>query len=277
MPVVRPDRGITEQHAAAAVGLQAVLVGVDDDGIDVGHAVEGGARLGREVVGEPVVAAVGTVGVQAEAVALAQREDLRQRVDGAGRGRAECRNHGADAAGREALLERRGIHAREAVDGHRFEGQLQHRADAAVRVVGLAGGEHGRAGFQFARDPERLEVRHRAAARQVTEVRVPAEHARDRGDGFLFHRRARPAAVERVVVWVDPRGERVGETGDRVRRLQHLARVLRVEVRVVVLQAGGGLEQYFAQRLGIAGAGGVVRKVLEALLQDRERVLQQEQ
>ena len=47
VPVVDADRGIAKQHAAAAVGLQAVLVRIDDDRIDLVEAVEGRACLGR--------------------------------------------------------------------------------------------------------------------------------------------------------------------------------------------------------------------------------------
>ena len=43
------DGGVAEEDAAAAVGLEAVLVGVDDDGVGVGDGVEGGAGLGGEV------------------------------------------------------------------------------------------------------------------------------------------------------------------------------------------------------------------------------------
>ena len=77
-------------------------------------------------------------------------------------------------------------------------------------------------------------------------MRLPAEHARDVRDGFLLHRGTRAAAVERVVVRVDPHRERVGEARDRMRRLQHLAGVLRVEVRVVVAHAVRDFEQDLA-------------------------------
>ena len=78
---------------------------------------------------------------------------------------------------------------------------------------------------------------------QVAEVRLPAEHARELGDRFLLHGRAGPPAVERVVVGVDPHRERVGEPRDRVRRLQHLAGVERMEVGIVVVQAIGDFEE----------------------------------
>ena len=51
-----------------------------------------------------------------------------------------------------------------------------------------------------------------------------------------------------------------------MRRLQHLARVLRVEVRIVVAQAFGDFVQDLAQRGGICGRGIERRQRGEALL-----------
>ena len=51
--------GVAEEDAAAAVGLQAVLVRVDDEGVGVGDGVERGAGFGVEIAGEGEVAAVG--------------------------------------------------------------------------------------------------------------------------------------------------------------------------------------------------------------------------
>ncbi len=62
-----------------------------------------------------------------------------------------------------------------------------------------------------------------------------------------------------------------------MRRLQHLARVLRMEVRVVVAQPHGHVVQDLAQCLGIADRGFQRRKMREALLETRERVVQQQQ
>ncbi len=70
------DGGVAEENAAAAVGLEAVLVRVDDDGVGVRDGVEGGAGFGREIGGEGEVAAVGGVDVDAEVVFLLELEDL---------------------------------------------------------------------------------------------------------------------------------------------------------------------------------------------------------
>ena len=74
-------------------------------------------------------------------------------------------------------------------------------------------------------------------------MRVPAEHRGDLGDGFLLHGGTGAAAVERVVVGVDPHRERVRGARDRVRRLQHLAGVERMEVGIVVAKTFGGFSQ----------------------------------
>ncbi len=62
-----------------------------------------------------------------------------------------------------------------------------------------------------------------------------------------------------------------------MRRLQHLAGVLRVEIRVVVVESVRDFEQDFAQRRGIANPDVGFRQVSESLLQARERIIEQEQ
>ena len=182
--------------------------------------------------------------MEAEAEALAQLQDLRQGVDGSGRGRADRRDDGSHAARLEPPRERAGVHASAGIARDGLEGHAEHGADAGVGVVGLRGGDDGRAGTQLPRDPEGLQVGHRAAAAEVTEVVLPAEHAGDLGDRLLLHLRALTPAVERVVVRVQPHRERVGQPRHGVRRLQHLARVERMEVRVVVLEARRGLLEH---------------------------------
>ena len=98
------DGGVAEEDAAAAVGLEAVLVRVDDDGVGVRDGVEGGAGLGGEVGGEGEVATVGGVDVDAELVFLLEGDDLVERIDGADGGGAECDDYGSDFVGVEELL-----------------------------------------------------------------------------------------------------------------------------------------------------------------------------
>ena len=76
-----PDRRVAEEHAAAAVGLKAMLVRIDDDRVRLSDALVGGVRLRAQIVRQPEVPSVRGVRVKAEAVLLAQGENLRQRID----------------------------------------------------------------------------------------------------------------------------------------------------------------------------------------------------
>jgi hypothetical protein len=51
MQVVRGHSRVSKQHGTAAVGLQAVLVRVDDDGIGVRNAVERANKTLQNVMG----------------------------------------------------------------------------------------------------------------------------------------------------------------------------------------------------------------------------------
>ena len=88
MFVEAANGGIAEEDAAAAVGLEAMLVRVDDDGVGVGDGVEGGAGFGRKIGGESEVATVGGVDVDAEFVFLLKLDDAIERIDGADAGGA---------------------------------------------------------------------------------------------------------------------------------------------------------------------------------------------
>ena len=106
---------------------------------------------------------------------------------GAG-GRGELHGRGADAAGRQTSLERGNVQATAAVARDRLECDAEHARDPLVGIVRLGRRENDFSGMQLPRDPQRLEVRHRAAAAQVAEVRVPADHLGQRRDRFLLHR-----------------------------------------------------------------------------------------
>ena len=60
-------------------------------------------------------------------------------------------------------------------------------ADTWVGVVGLLGSDDFPARLELARRPKCLEVGHGAAAAQMAQVCLPAEHAGNFGHGFLFH------------------------------------------------------------------------------------------
>ena len=81
MFVETADGSVAEEDATAAVGLEAVLVRVDDDGVGVGDGVEGGTGLGREIRGESEITTVGGVDVDAEFVSLLESDDVVEWVD----------------------------------------------------------------------------------------------------------------------------------------------------------------------------------------------------
>ena len=83
MFVEAADGGIAEEDTATTVGLQPVLVRVDDDGVGVRDGVEGGARFGGEVCGEGEVATVGGIDVNAELIFFLKGNDAVEWVDGA--------------------------------------------------------------------------------------------------------------------------------------------------------------------------------------------------
>src|SRR5690349_22557904 len=104
-----------------------------------------------------------------------------ERIDRAGCGGAHCGDHRADPTRGEPALERLDIHASVPVTRDRLERQAEHPGDALMGVVRLCRGEDCLAGMQLTGDPQRLEVRHGATAREVAEVRVtPADHAGER-------------------------------------------------------------------------------------------------
>ena len=214
-----------------------MLVRIDHDGRRVRQAVEGAACLLFEIVGKQEIAAVRRVGVHAEVVALPELDNRSERVHGTCRRRADGRDDGAHAASRQASFQRVHIHSPPAIDRNGLERQAQHTGDALMCVVRLGGRENRLAVMELAGDPERFEVRHRPTAAQVAQVRFPADHARERCDGFLLHRGTGPTAVERVVVGIDLQGHFVGEARDGVWRFEHLAGVQRIAVWIVVFQA----------------------------------------
>src|SRR5258708_39504984 len=86
MLIQAADIGIAEKDAAAAVGLQAVLVRIDDDGVDFTDAGERRFSIGGKIVNQREISAVGSVGVDAKPKLVAQRKEFWQRGDGAGGG-----------------------------------------------------------------------------------------------------------------------------------------------------------------------------------------------
>src|SRR6267154_6148174 len=91
-----------------------------------------------------------------------------------------------------------------------------------MRVVGLRAGQDFLSGMKLTGDPGRVEVGYGAAATEMAEEIVPAEHRPDFSDCFFLHRGCRAAAVQGVIVGIDSHGECVGEASDGMRRLEDL-------------------------------------------------------
>ena len=82
---------------------------------------------------------------------------------------------------------------------------VQDLADARVGVVGLLRGDDAFTRLQLACNPKGFEIGHRTAAGKVAQRCLPAEHPAQLDYAFLFERRTRAPAVERMIVGVDPK------------------------------------------------------------------------
>ena len=172
-------------------------------------------------------------------VPAGDRQDLVHRVDGTQAGGAGGGNHRADPAPGEQRVQCRGIHPPRAVGGHRGALDAEHAAHPGMGVVRLLAVGDAEAGMGFPGHVKGLQVGDRAAGGQVAEVGAQPEHGGQRSDRLLFHLAGRGPAVQRVVVRVDQhRGEIAGHRS-RVRGLEHLAGVGRVEERIVAVQPPG--------------------------------------
>ena len=158
------------------------------------------------------------------------------RVDRAEAGCAGGRHHRADPAARQQRIEFSDVDAAGRVGADGSTVDAEDAAHPAVRVVRLGAVGNAKTGMRFPRDVQRFEVRDRAASGEMPEVLTVSEHPGKLADDLLFHRRRRRAAVKRVVVRVDQHGGEIAGYRRRMRRLQHLPGVSRVEERVVVGQ-----------------------------------------
>ena len=84
---------------------------------------------------------------------------------------------------------------------------------------------------------------------------VQPKIAGDLADRLNLHLRAGPAAVARVVVGVDRHGQRIGRPRQRMRRLEHLPGIERMEIGVVVAQPVRRRLQNPGHRRGIGRDG----------------------
>ena len=172
--------------------------------------------------------------MHAKRITFAQREHCVQRIDSAGSSSTQRHHNGANVSSLKSRLERRQVHPAPVVGRHIREGQAQDSADSAVSVVRLLRGDDALAGSQLACDPERLQVGKGSAAGEMSQKICPAKHCGNCANSFHFHARAGTAAVECVIVGIDVHGQRISGAGERVRRLEHLPGVKRMEIGIVV-------------------------------------------
>ncbi len=167
------------------------------------------------------------------------REHLVHGIDGAQACRSRGSDHRPDAAPGEQRIQHAQVHPARVVHLHRGALDAEHAAHAAVGVVRPGAIGDAVAGMQLTRDVEGLQVRDRSAGGQVAQVRGQAEHIGQLRHGLLLHPRGGRPAVQRVVVGVDQHRREVADDGRRMRRLEHLPGIGRVEERVVLAQPLG--------------------------------------
>src|SRR5580704_19764995 len=124
------DARISEQHTPTAVGLQAMFVRIDNDGIHPVQLIEPVPRFRRKIAGQSKVAAVRAIGMHAEAKLSAKFQNLREWIDGTRRGGSHGRNHGANIAALQARSQRIEAHPPKRVTRHGFKIQLQYATDS---------------------------------------------------------------------------------------------------------------------------------------------------
>ena len=185
------------------------------------------------------------------------RQHLVDRVDGAEAGRACCRDDRADPAASQQGVQCSDVDPPGCVGADRSALDTENAAHPAVRVVRLGAVGDAATRMRFPGHIQRLKVRDRSASGEVPEVLAEAEHPGQLTDNLLLHGGRRGPAVERVVVRVDQHGGEIASHRGRMRRLEHLPCVGRVEERVVVLQP--------SRKLGEC--------VIEPLVTDLQRVM----
>ena len=91
--------------------------------------------------------------------------------------------------------------------------------------------------MQLPGHPERFQIGNRSTRRQVTEARFNRKPAHDYqlADDFQLQLGCSWSAIERMSVRIDSLGHCIGSGRDRMRWLQHLTSVCRVEKGKVVL------------------------------------------
>src|SRR5467141_899186 len=247
MLVQSAHSGIAKEHAAAPVGLQSVFVRIDDNRVRFSNLCNCPLRIFSEVFRKHEIAAVRGIGVNPESLLCTQSENLRQRIHRTCRRGTHRRDNRPHVAAPQALRQRIYVHPALRIAGHAFEWQLQNTADPPMRIVSLFAGENFLSRLQLSRHPQGLEIRHRSATARVAQKILPTEHAGDLCDCLFFHRRGGPPTIQRVIVRIDPHGQRIRQPGHWVRRLQHLSRVQWMKIGIVILQSLGRRVKHFGK------------------------------
>ena len=199
-------------------------------------------------------------------------EHLVHGVDRAKAGRARGSDYCPDPAPGQQRVKRVEVDPARAVCRDLGALDAEHPAHAGVGVMRFLAVGNALARMQFPGDIESLQVRDRAACRQVTEVRAEAEHPGQLRDDLLLHPGGGRSAVQRVVVRVDQHRREVAGHRGRVRRLEHLPGVRRVEERVIVPQSLCELREYAGETLIADGHRLVGFEWAEAILPGGDRV-----
>ena len=171
---------ILEQHRTTTIGLQSVLVGINNHRIRPTQRCKGRLITGLIQRTELEIPSVRGIGMDAGAIDSGQLQNIMQRVNGAHtRSPHRSDDGGCAACGRECLqgfLELAEIHTAMLIGADGAEFHPQHLTHALMRVVTLGGGEDLGGGLVLAGDPERLEVCDGAAGGEVAQGLIVADH-----------------------------------------------------------------------------------------------------
>ena len=81
--IISSDSRIFEKNTAAAIGLESVFMGINDNGIDFFDMLESRERFWRKVIHQDKITTVGCVSMNAEFMLGLKFENLRKWIYGA--------------------------------------------------------------------------------------------------------------------------------------------------------------------------------------------------
>ena len=132
-----PNARVTKQDTSTSIRLQTVFVRINHDGVGLSYLVESQSCVSLEILRQSEISSVSRVRVNPEPVFRAQLQCRRQWIHGTRCRRSHCDNNCSHIPMLQACRQRITVHAPELVGSYRFERQLQHAADSAVRVMRL--------------------------------------------------------------------------------------------------------------------------------------------